>query len=534
MPKGTRCRFRSRHSSFGIVWVWAALLSSSVPTAAADRLLVMPLENIGREPSIYWLPEASAIVLADDLNALGASAIARAERIRALEQLHLPPSAALSRATVIKVGQLAGAAEVVVGTVEREAGDLVVRARTIRIDTGRLNPEIVERGALTDLFTIFERVARRLLGRGAGGAPLDNRPPLEAFESYVKGLVAESAEAQARFLEEALARHPSYDRARLALWEVRTGQGQDERALEAVRGVDARSRFARRARFMAALSQLDLGRHAEAFAGFKALDAEQPAPELKNNLGVVQLRRGPTPETGRATWHFTQAADADPGNPDYCFNIGYAYMLENDMPAAVYWLREAVRRNPADGDAHFVLAAALKAQGSDVEAARERELALQLSSKYAKSTVVPRGMERVKTAIGLPDALSIDASIAMPAQRDQRELADFHLDRGRRLFDDERDRDALAELRRALYLSPYEAEAHLLVGSIHLRNGRAREAIDALKISIWSEETVAARIALGEAYLKTGDQPAARAQLERALALAPESAEARRLLGQIR
>jgi Flp pilus assembly protein TadD len=38
----------------------------------------------------------------------------------------------------------------------------------------------------------------------------------------------------------------------------------------------------------------------------------------------------------------------------------------------VYWLREAVRRNPADGDAHFVLAAALAAQGEPVESARAR------------------------------------------------------------------------------------------------------------------------------------------------------------------
>ena len=36
--------------------------------------------------------------------------------------------------------------------------------------------------------------------------------------------------------------------------------------------------------------------------------------------------------------------------------------------AAIYWLREAVRRDPADADAHYVLAAALQAAGSTVEA----------------------------------------------------------------------------------------------------------------------------------------------------------------------
>ena len=67
---------------------------------------------------------------------------------------------------------------------------------------------------------------------------------------------------------------------------------------------------------------------------------------------------------------------------DVLFNLGYAYMLERNSQAATYWLREAVRRDPADADAHFVLAAALQRSGSDVEAGRERELAQRLSSRY--------------------------------------------------------------------------------------------------------------------------------------------------------
>ena len=76
--------------------------------------------------------------------------------------------------------------------------------------------------------------------------------------------------------------------------------------------------------------------------------------------------------------------------------------------------------------------------------------------------------------------------IAESGQRDQRELAAFHLDRGRRFFEQGNDADAIAELRRALYLSPYEAEAHLLLGRIYLRTGQTQAAIDAFKISLWS------------------------------------------------
>ena len=92
----------------------------------------------------------------------------------------------------------------------------------------------------------------------------------------------------------------------------------------------------------------------------------------------------------------------------------------------------------------------------------------------------------------------------------------------------------MVELRRAVYLSPYEAQAHLLIGRIHLRAGRPQEAVDALKISIWSGDTAAARIALADAYLKQQDAGAARAEVQRALALDPESADAKRMLDEIK
>jgi tetratricopeptide (TPR) repeat protein len=199
-------------------------------------------------------------------------------------------------------------------------------------------------------------------------------------------------------------------------------------------------------------------------------------------------------------------------------------------------LREAVRRDVTDADAHYLLARALQATGSDVEAARERDLARQLSSRYEGFTSrdVPAGLERLRMDLDAPGALRPGLAIANSAQRDQRELASFHLDRGRRLFEQEQDREAMAELRRAVYLSPYEAGAHLLMGKIQLRAGRPEDAIDALKISIWSDDSAAARIALAEAYLASHKPVAARTELQRALVLEPSSSEAKRLLDTIK
>ena len=149
---------------------------------------------------------------------------------------------------------------------------------------------------------------------------------------------------------------------RQALWDVRTARGAHERALAALGPAPASGPAA-----------LDVGRAAGLVAhrarplttrpsrALTTLDAGTRAAVVANLLGVVQLRRGRAPHSGRATYYFNQAVERDGLDADYCFNLGYAYWLDKDALAAAYWLREAVRRNPADGDAHFVLAAALAA-----------------------------------------------------------------------------------------------------------------------------------------------------------------------------
>jgi tetratricopeptide (TPR) repeat protein len=344
--------------------------------------------------------------------------------------------------------------------------------------------------------------------------------------------------------------YPAFDRARLALWDVRHEQDDHAGALEAVTPVTGDTPAARRARLRAGVSLLEMQQYAEAAGAFtellepSILEHTRPAPvefaPVLNNLGIVQLRRGASPRAGSAIYYLTRAADADPDEVDYQFNLGYAYVLERNHDAAVYWLREAVRRDVADADAHYLLAIALHALGNGVEASRERDLARQLSSRYEaldaasapRLADLPTAVERIRSDLGSGRA-GAGPAIASSVQREQRDAAAFHLARAQELFDNEQDREAMLELRRAVFLSPYDAAAHVLIGRIHLRAGRPADAVEALKIAIWSEETVEARMALAEAYLLGRNAERARAELERALMLEPDSAEARRLLDTI-
>lgn len=524
-----------------LVLLLAAALAPARTASAqppAGRILVMPFENAARDSRLVWLGEAAAVLLADDLNALGTPAITRDERREAFERLQVPPAASLSEATVIRIGQLLRASQVVRGTLSMEGDTVVVRARAVALDSAKVRTDATERGPLPELFTIFERVARQMAPASARSSAEVERthPPVAAFENYIKGLLAETPATAVNYLDMALKADPAFDRARIALWEVFDEQGEHTRALAAVTPVLPTSTLARRARFRVALSQMQLKRYDEAFATLKALVDARSTPALLNNLGVVQLRRTGTPATGgTATYFFTKAADADATEPDYFFNLGYAYWFERDTQAAIYWLRETLRRDPTDGDAHYLLGIALAAAGNASESAREKELARRLSSAYEDwdkrpaTDPAPRGLERVKSDVELPHDRQLQQTLANN-QSDQRELARFYLDRARRLVLQESDREALNELNRVLFLSPYDAEAHLLLGRVHLRAGHAREAIDALNISIWSADSAEAHAVLAQAYVDAREPAQARREAERALALEPGRADVQKLL----
>jgi tetratricopeptide (TPR) repeat protein len=516
-------------------------VSAQSAAPGVRETLLIPFENTQSDPRLFWLGEGSSVLLSDYFEGFGSATVPRDARVAAFDRLQLPPAAALSHATVIKVAQFVGASDIVVGTYELAGDQLTVRARTIRLDAGRLVPEVIERGPLNNLFGIYERLARRLL-EAATSAPTAPAGTIlsspQALEFYVKGLIAETPVTQRTVLEQARKLAPQDVRVRLALWQVHTDLGEHLEALDAASGISGR--YAREAQYLAARSNIELKRYDQAFDLLNTMASEQRTAEIVNALGVVQLLRGTTSQSGKPAYYFNQAAQADQSDPDYFFNLGYAYWIDRDLPAAVYWLREALRRDPTDGDAHYVLGAALQQNGAPDEAAREKELARRLSSTYAEwekraaagGEVVPRNLQRMKERLEHRVAL-VDSIITSSSQRDQAEVAAFHLDAARRAFEREADREAEQELRRAIFLSPYLAEAHLLLGRVYLRGGRATEAVQELKVALWSAENVVTHLALAEAYVQLKDLASAMTEVDRALALEPDSAEAKALRDRI-
>ena len=189
----------------------------------AARILVMPFENVRRDGRIFWLGEASAVLLTDFLNALGAEAITRPQRLAAFDRLQVPPVAALSDATVIRIGQIVGASQIILGSLELDNETLIVRARSVAIETGRVRTDVTVRGPLPKLFETFEQIARQIAPSPRSTDELLRlQPPIAAFESYIKGVLAETPATAVNYLNAALKEHPSRSEERRVGKECRS------------------------------------------------------------------------------------------------------------------------------------------------------------------------------------------------------------------------------------------------------------------------------------------------------------------------
>jgi tetratricopeptide (TPR) repeat protein len=533
----------------GAIFCVLVLVAPAVARAqvgGVSRVLVMPLvasadsqAPAGAGASL-WLGEGAAILLTERLSALGVPTFTREDRLAAFERLQLPMSPALTRATLIRVSELIGAAHVVFGEI-RLGTTVHVRVRTITLSSGRELPAVVDEAPLTDLVTLVSRVGDRLTTLVPRSRPVQATiPPLpiDAFERYVKGLVAASPTAQQRFLEEASRMAPGDPRILMALWSVYTAAGDHDRALAVANAVPPDSVLARKGRFAVARSLVDLKRYDGAFQELSALDASRRTAAVSNMIGLVQIDRGILTGPNAATVYLNRAVNDEPDNTDYLFNLGYAYALAQRPTEALSWLREAVRFDAADGDAHLVMSAVLAGSGRQTEAQREFELARLLGTAVDSATLslgakVPANMARPSDDLDLAPTLRVSTLTAAPGQTDQQETAAFHLGRARELLAQQKDREATEELRRSVYLAPYEDQPHLLLGGIYRRTGQLEKAIDEFKVALWCRETAAAHLALGNALLDSGDRAGARREADRTLVLAPASPEARDLLRRV-
>src|ERR1043165_2569932 len=157
-------------------FVFALILSINSRAAATDTIVAMPFENLSARAEYNWVGESFTAALADLLDKPGLVGIHSDERNLAYKQEGLPPTAILTRATMIKIAERAGANLMIIGTyrIEGQGRDssITVTARVIDIREGRLvGKEFNRGGPLVDLQRLQGELAYEILTQRNPSSP---------------------------------------------------------------------------------------------------------------------------------------------------------------------------------------------------------------------------------------------------------------------------------------------------------------------------------------------------------------------------
>jgi Tfp pilus assembly protein PilF len=262
-------------------------------------------------------------------------------------------------------------------------------------------------------------------------------------------------------------------------------------------------------------------------------------PEILNNLGIARARQG---KTAAAQADLRHASEMDPDEDDYLFNLGLLALQANDAAAAAGYFREAAEREPDNAEDRALEIYALEKAGKKPEADQEREAANEAFGPHglpvvqldSKNDLMSR-LSRMKTELDVT-ALRSEIESSEPADVAPAPSSDTptaHVRRGRQELASGQSEAAEKEYRAALAADPGNAAAHRGLGEIDRRQGKMDDAIKELRASLEARDSAVVRTMLAKIYLEQKKPDLAREELEKALRLAPNYAEAKQLLGHL-
>jgi len=346
-------------------------------SARAETVLVLPFFNHSNSANLDWIGESFAESVGDSLSSEGVLVLDRATRLEAYRRLSMRPSAEITHASIIKIGQALDASVVVYGFYEllpaangdnQSRGSLRVTARLLDLQHTVQGAPFGEVGALEDLAGIEVRLGWQVLAflRPKTAPPEEDfvkaRPSvrIDAVENYIRGLLAASPEQRDRFFTQAVHLDENYSQPCFQLGKAYWAKKDYKTAANWLAHTNRSDPHYLEAQFFLGLCRFYIGDYAGAERAFQTVAAAVPLNEVFNDLGAAQSRLN---HSADAAASFQKALDGDGADPDYHFNLGYVQWRAGRFDEAAASFRAALARSPNDDETAILLSRAMAREG---------------------------------------------------------------------------------------------------------------------------------------------------------------------------
>src|SRR5215467_6669568 len=415
-------------------WLAAGVRLASAQTSVPVRplvpasqgiFLVFPFANDGANARLDWLGEGLEELTVQRLLAAGQKVFTHAGRIAELDRYGLPANAQFSHATMLRIGADLDADFVVFGKFSSDGKSLAIEAHALRVAPTKLSDAVKETGTLDSLMELNAKLVWKLLAANDKAFPINlaefsklQRPlRLDAFEHYIRGLLAADDEGRVRELRESARLDPDWPDPAFALGQAYYSRRDCEQALAWLAKVPSGSSLSAEAMFTTGVCRLQMNQPDKAEETFLALQnnlkndlvAGAELPEVLNNLALARARRG---NTAAAASGLLRALDLDPDEDDYPFNLGMLYLRGNDATTAAKYFREASDREPENPEDRAMLVYALEKTGNKKEAGDERNSAMETLGQSSLPAVKPETFARLDRISTELDVTTLQLQIA--------------------------------------------------------------------------------------------------------------------------
>ncbi len=495
--------------------------------SGTQTLLILPFENASKAPGLEWIAEAIPEDLSEGMASSAIYIVPREDRNYAFDRMGVPTTTKLSRATLFRISEQMDADYVVLGSYDYDGQTFTARAQLLDMKKLYLAPEVKESGPLVNMVTIQRALSWDLLRELnplsvpskqnflAQSAPVR----LDAFENYIRGILATTRQDRIQKLREAIRLYPNYTQAIFQLGKTYYDNHEYESAASWFARVPETDALSSAANFYLGLSSFYSGNYERAETAFKSLESRLPLPEVNNDLGVVLGRRGKRSEID----YLQRAVQMDPNDADYHFNLAVAYARIFDNGNATRQLKEVLRLHPTDAEAKAFLDSLSSAPAAPSNSFRQ-----------ASATSQKLPLQRVKRNYDETSyrqlAMEIErAAESRLAKATPQEHAAFHIERGDQFLKQGFSLEAQSAFQEAIVLDPMSGAAHVGLAQALEADGKPKEAAAEANAALRIQPSAVALLILARQNLQDNKLTAASEEVERALALEPKNQDAQKL-----
>lgn len=372
------------------------LLTGTTAAGEQPLIVVFPLDGSSTNNALQWLSEGVALSISEQLEGRELKALDRNERLNLVENLDLPPGARLSRASMIRVAQRAGADMIVTGTYSGTEQNLRFALRVLNLKTLKLSGEMLANSPIPALQQTENELAWLILTNNGFEKSFTRekfqertrRVPNQAYSLFVRSLEAPKESDQIQLLQSALQAYRDFPEAQFRLGRAYYQKGDCSSALPHLLQSRSDKNPQVEIDFMRGTCYLQTDQTAQAVQSFYHLLQTARPYEALNNIAVAYLRKG---DMNLAANSLVEARNQARSDPTVTMNLALVRHLQGNESAARSLLEEAYRVHPDYGMLQFLLSVVLKAQGESEKAVatsgRARNLGVNVEKMQAEDPV---------------------------------------------------------------------------------------------------------------------------------------------------